>query len=105
VVPLAGDTDIQVGSLTDTVHDPPVHPTELALTVNTVDPPPAGIVGTEVGIAENEHVGCAVTVRLTVFEVTAPRVALMFVVPVAMLVAKPLAAMVATPGVAEAQVT
>jgi len=42
VVPLAGDTAIQVKSLTDAVHDPPLHPFELALTVNVVEPPLAG---------------------------------------------------------------
>jgi hypothetical protein len=48
---------IQVGSLTDAVHNPPLHPDGLALTVNEVDPPPAGMVETDVGLAENVQVG------------------------------------------------
>ena len=52
VVPLAADTLIQDESLTDAVHDPPLHPLGLALTVNVVEPPLAGIVATDVGLAE-----------------------------------------------------
>jgi hypothetical protein len=59
VVPLAGDTPIQLESLTDAVHDPPVQPLGLALTVNVVEPPLAGIVATDEGVAENMQVGGA----------------------------------------------
>jgi hypothetical protein len=55
-VPLAGETLIQLASLTDADHDPPVHPLGLALIVNAVEPPPAGTIGTDVGLAENVHV-------------------------------------------------
>jgi hypothetical protein len=58
VVPLARDTLIQLESLTDAVHDPPLHPLGPALTVNVVEPPLAGIVDTDVGLAENVQVGC-----------------------------------------------
>ena len=53
------DTLIQLGSLTDAVQDPPLHPTGLALSVKIVEPPPAGIVDTDVGVAENVHVSVA----------------------------------------------
>ena len=56
IVPLAGDTLIQLASLTDADHDPPLHALELTLIVNIVEPPPAGTVGTDVGLAENVHV-------------------------------------------------
>ena len=59
VVPLAADTLIQLESLTDAVQDPPLHPIGLALTVNVVEPPLAGIVATEVGLTENAQVGGA----------------------------------------------
>jgi hypothetical protein len=56
VVPPAGDTLIQLESLTDADHDPPLHPLGLALTVNVVEPPLAGTMGTDVGLAENVQV-------------------------------------------------
>jgi hypothetical protein len=59
VAPLATDTLIQTESLTDAVQDPPLHPIGLALTVNVVEPPLAGIVATEVGLTENAQVGGA----------------------------------------------
>jgi hypothetical protein len=59
VVPLAADTLIQLASLTDAVQDPPLHPIGLALTVKVVEPPLAGIVATDVGLAENVQVGGA----------------------------------------------
>jgi hypothetical protein len=59
VAPLATDTLIQTESLTDAVQDPPLHPIGLALTVNVVEPPLAGIVATEVGLNENAQVGGA----------------------------------------------
>ena len=52
VVPLAADTLIQLELLTDAVQDPPLQPLGLALTVNVVDPPLAGTVATNVGLAE-----------------------------------------------------
>jgi hypothetical protein len=57
VVPLGGDTLIQVESLTDAVHDPPLHPLGPALTENVVEPPPAGTWGTDVGLTENVQGG------------------------------------------------
>jgi hypothetical protein len=57
VVPPAGDTLIQLVSLTDADHDPPLQPPGLALTVNVVEPPLAGTMGTDVGLAENVQVG------------------------------------------------
>jgi hypothetical protein len=51
-VPLAGDTLIQLKSLTDAVHAPPLQPLGLPLTVNVVEPPLAGIMATDVGVAE-----------------------------------------------------
>ena len=59
VVPLAADTLIQLASLTDAAHDPPLQPLGLALTVNVVEPPLARIVATDVGLAENVQVGGA----------------------------------------------
>jgi hypothetical protein len=56
-LPLVGDTLIQVESLTDAVHEPPLHPLGLALTVNVAEPPLAGIESAEVGLAENVQVG------------------------------------------------
>ena len=53
MVPLVADTLIQLGSLTVAVQDPPLHPLGLALTVNGVEPPLAGIVATDVGLTEN----------------------------------------------------
>jgi len=59
VVPLAGDTPIQLESLTVAVHGPPLHPLGPALTVNVVELPLAGIVATDVGLAEkNVQGGC-----------------------------------------------
>ena len=58
-MPLAADTLIQLESLTDAVHDPPLQPLGLALTVNVVEPPLARIVATDVGLAENVQVGGA----------------------------------------------
>jgi len=55
-VPLAGETLIQVESLTVAVHDPLLHPLGLALMVNTVEPPLMGIAATDVGFAENVQV-------------------------------------------------
>ncbi len=49
VVPLAGDTLIQVGSLTEVVHDPSVQPIAVGATANVIDPPMAAIVATDVG--------------------------------------------------------
>jgi hypothetical protein len=59
VIPLAADTLIQLESLTDAVQDPPLQPLGLALIVNVVEPPLAGIVATDVGLAENVQVGGA----------------------------------------------
>ena len=59
VVPLPGDTLNQLASLTDDVHDPPLQPLGLALTVKVVDPPLARIVVTDVGLAEKVQVGGA----------------------------------------------
>jgi hypothetical protein len=56
VVPLAGATLIQFESLTNAVHDPLLQPLGLAPTVNGVDPPLAGIVATEEGLAENVQI-------------------------------------------------
>jgi len=55
-VPLAGETLIQVESLTDAAHDPPMHPLGLALTTNVVEPPFEGTWGTDTGLTENVHV-------------------------------------------------
>jgi hypothetical protein len=56
-VPPEEERPIQVGSLTEADHEPPVQPVGPALvTVNWLEPPPAGIVPTEVGLAENVHV-------------------------------------------------
>jgi len=44
--------------LTDAVHDPPLHPLGLTLTVNVVEPPAAAIVATDVGVTENVQVSC-----------------------------------------------
>jgi hypothetical protein len=59
VVPLPCDTFIQLASLTDAAHDPPLQPLGPALTVNIVEPPTAGIVATDEGLAENVQVGGA----------------------------------------------
>ena len=59
VVPLAADTLIQLESLTDDIHDPPLQPLGLALTVKVVDPPLARIVATDVGVAVNVQVDAA----------------------------------------------
>ena len=56
VVPIAGDTAIQLESLTVAVHDPPLQPLGPAPTVKVVDPPLARIVATDVGVAENVQV-------------------------------------------------
>jgi hypothetical protein len=56
VVPLVADTLIQMESLTDAVQDPPLQPLGPALTVNVVEPPLAGIVATDVGLAENAQI-------------------------------------------------
>jgi hypothetical protein len=61
-VPLAGDTLIQLESLIDAVHDPPLQPLGLALTVNVVEPPLAAIVATDVGLTEKVQLGGAVPV-------------------------------------------
>jgi hypothetical protein len=57
-VPPAGDTLIQLESLTDADHDPPLHPLGLALTTNVVEPPLAGNVATNVGLGKNVQVAC-----------------------------------------------
>jgi hypothetical protein len=56
VVPLTGDTLNQLASLTDAVQDPPLQPLGPALTVKVVEPPLAGIVATEEGLAENVQI-------------------------------------------------
>ena len=56
VVPLAADTLIQLASLTTAVHDPLLQPPGLAPTVNVVEPPLAGIVATDEGLAENVQI-------------------------------------------------
>jgi hypothetical protein len=56
VVPLPGDTLNQLASLTDAVHDPPLQPLGPALTVKVVEPPLAGIVATDEGLAENAQI-------------------------------------------------
>ena len=58
VAPLAGDTPIQVESLTVADHDPPLQPLGLALTKKIVEPPAAAIVATDVGVTENAQGGC-----------------------------------------------
>ena len=55
-VPLAADKLNQLASLTDAVQDPPLHPIGLALTVKFVEPPLAGIVATDEGLAENAQI-------------------------------------------------
>lgn len=105
VVPLVGETAIQVESLTAAVHDAPVHPVGAAVTVNVVDPPLAEIMGTDVGDTEKVHER-DVTVRLTAFEVRVPCDAVMVVDPAPIPVASPvLAPMVATPELDEFHVT
>jgi hypothetical protein len=56
VVPFPGDTLIQLASLTTAVHDPLLQPPGLAPTVNVVEPPLAGIVATDEGLAENVQI-------------------------------------------------
>jgi len=63
--PPAGDTLIQLESLTEAAHDPPLHPLGLPLTVNAIEAPPAGIVATDVGFAENVHFAGEFTVSVT----------------------------------------
>jgi hypothetical protein len=105
VVPLVGETAIQVGSLTVAVHEAPVHPAGVAVTVNVVEPPLAEIMGTEVGDTEKVHER-DVTVRLAALEVRVPCDAVMVVDPAPTPVASPvLAPMVATPELDEFQVT
>jgi len=58
-VPLAGDTLIQIESLTDAIHDPPLHPVGLAPTVKVVEPPLAGTWDTDKGLTVNEQGGGA----------------------------------------------
>jgi len=53
VVPLAADTLIQLELLTDAAHHPPLQPLGPALTVKVVEPPLAGSVATDEGLAEN----------------------------------------------------
>jgi hypothetical protein len=55
-VPLAGDTAIQLGSLTVADQGPPLQPLGLALTVKVVESPRAGTVATDVGVTENVQV-------------------------------------------------
>ena len=52
--PLTGEISIQVESLTAAVHNPE-HPAGVAVMVNVVEPPLAGIWATEVGVAEKEQ--------------------------------------------------
>jgi hypothetical protein len=62
VVPLVGDTLIQLKSLTDAIHAPPLQPLGLALTVNVVEPPLATIAATDVGLTEKVQLGGAAPV-------------------------------------------
>jgi hypothetical protein len=55
-VPPEEERPIQVGSLTDADHEPPVQPLGLALMVNCMELPLAGTVGTDAGVAENVQV-------------------------------------------------
>jgi hypothetical protein len=71
VAPLAGDTPIQVESLTVADHDPPLHPLGLTLTVNVVEPPLAEIVATDVGVTENVQGGGAGRLMLNPSELCA----------------------------------
>lgn len=57
VVPLAGDTAIQLESLTVAVHDPPLHPGGPAVSWKFVELPLAGIAGTVAGLTVNVQVG------------------------------------------------
>ena len=58
-VPPVDDRLIQLGSLTEAVHDPPLQPPGLATTVNTVVPPDPGTVCAELGVAEKVQDGTA----------------------------------------------
>ena len=61
MVPPASDTPIQLESLTDADHEPPLHPLGLALTVNVVEPPLAGTWDMDVGLTENVQVSGGLT--------------------------------------------
>jgi hypothetical protein len=57
-VPPEGEIVIQLGSVTEVVHAPPLHPEGPALViVNEAEPPVANTVGTEVGAAVKVHAG------------------------------------------------
>ena len=85
MVPLAGNTLIQLETLTSAVQDPPLHPLGLALTVNTVEPPLEGTRGTVVGVTENVQVSGGLTVKFTELLVPPGVVTETVVLPVAAL--------------------
>jgi len=65
-VPLVGVNVTEIEPVAVAVHAPPVHPAGVAVTVKTVEPPLAGIVGMDVGVTESVQLGGVVAGLSTV---------------------------------------